>query len=79
MSKAAETPLPWIGRKIGRGAVSDFVRDTRRLFERVRFEVKEILANNHRVIAVGDLASSVNATAYRVGVIRHEQDPSHQQ
>ena len=63
MPKAAEAPLPWIGRKIGRNAISDFIRDTRRLFERVRFEVKEILASDHRVVAVSDLASSVNATA----------------
>jgi len=49
--------LPWLGRRNGRAAVADFIRDTRRLIERVRFDVHEILranvapsssANSHR-------------------------------
>ena len=38
--------LPWIGRSTGRGAVSDFIRGTRSLLTRVRFDVKGILAND---------------------------------
>jgi hypothetical protein len=31
--------LPWIGRKSGRSAAFDFIRDTRRLIERIRSDV----------------------------------------
>ena len=54
--------LPWIGRKTGRSAVSDFIRDTRRLIERLRFDVQEILASDDLAVIVGDLATRVNAT-----------------
>jgi uncharacterized protein len=54
--------LPWIGRRTGRGAVSDFIRGTRRLMERVRFDVKGILADEDRAVIFGELASKVNAT-----------------
>jgi ketosteroid isomerase-like protein len=49
--------LPWIGRSTGRSAVSDFIRGTRRLLERVRFDVQGILANEDRAVIFGDLAS----------------------
>jgi len=54
--------LPWIGRNAGRGAVSDFIRDMRSLIERVRFDLKGILANDDWAVIFGDLASKVNAT-----------------
>jgi ketosteroid isomerase-like protein len=54
--------LPWIGRRSGRSAVSDFIRGTRSLIERVRFDVKGILANDDWAVIFGDLASKVNAT-----------------
>ena len=54
--------LPWIGRSTGRGAVSDFIRGTRSLLTRVRFDVKGILANDDGAVIFGDLASKVNAT-----------------
>jgi ketosteroid isomerase-like protein len=54
--------LPWIGRRTGRGAVSDFIRGTRLLLERVRFDVKGILANDDSAVIFGELASKVNAT-----------------
>src|SRR5438477_6010169 len=54
--------LPWIGRTNGRSAASDFIRGTRRLIERVRFEVQGILADEGRVVIFGDLASKINAT-----------------
>jgi hypothetical protein len=54
--------LPWIGRKTGRGAVADFIRDTRRMIERVRFDVQDILANDEQAVILGELASKVSAT-----------------
>jgi uncharacterized protein len=54
--------LPWIGRWTGRAAVSNFIRDTRHLIERVRFEVQGILADEGRAVIFGYLASKVNAT-----------------
>ena len=54
--------LPWIGRRTGRRAISDFIRDTRRLIERVRFDVQEILVSDDRAVIVGELASRINAT-----------------
>jgi hypothetical protein len=54
--------LPWIGRKTGPAAVSDFVRDTRRLIKRERFDVHEILVSEDRAVIVGSFASRVNAT-----------------
>jgi ketosteroid isomerase-like protein len=54
--------LPWIGRTSGRGAVSDFIRGTRRLLKRIRFEVTGIMANGNRAVIVGDLISKVKAT-----------------
>lgn len=54
--------LPWIGRKTGRSAVSDFIRDSRGLIERLHFDVKEILASDDRAVIVGELATRINAT-----------------
>ena len=54
--------LPWIGRRNGRSAVSDFIRSTRLLLERIRFDVEGIVADEDRAIIFGDLASKVNAT-----------------
>ena len=54
--------LPWIGRRTGRSAVSDFIRDTRRLIEQRRFDVQDILASDDRAVIVGELATRVNAT-----------------
>lgn len=54
--------LPWIGRRSGHGAVSDFIRGTRLLLERVRFDVKGISANDDSAVIFGDLVSKVNAT-----------------
>jgi uncharacterized protein len=54
--------LPWIGRKTGRRAVSDFFRDLRQLTEYIRFEVQDILANDGRAAILGEFVSRINAT-----------------
>jgi uncharacterized protein len=54
--------LPWIGRKTGREAVADFIRDLRSLTEPVKFDVQDILASDARAVIVGELATRVKAT-----------------
>jgi ketosteroid isomerase-like protein len=54
--------LPWIGRKIGRQAVADFIRDIRALTEPVAFEVDDILASEHRAAIIGALQTRIKAT-----------------
>jgi hypothetical protein len=54
--------FPWIGKRKGRAAIVDFVRDTGTLLTRVRLDIRDILVNEHRAVILGDLASTVNAT-----------------
>jgi ketosteroid isomerase-like protein len=54
--------LPWIGYHKGRIAAADFVRNTRSLTERVRFDVDDILASDHRAIILGSLATRLKST-----------------
>lgn len=54
--------LPWIGRKTGRQAVADFIRDMRALTEPVRFEVEDILASDSRAAIVGALETRIKTT-----------------
>jgi ketosteroid isomerase-like protein len=54
--------LPWIGQKSGRGAISDFVRDSRGMLERISFEVHDILACDKRAVILGSLASKLKRT-----------------
>jgi uncharacterized protein len=53
--------LPWIGKKSGRGAVTDFGNDSGAIIERV-LEVYDILAGNGRAVILGSLASKVKRT-----------------
>ena len=54
--------LPWIGHKTGRGAVIDFVHDSRQMIERLGFEVHDVLASEERAIIFGELASRIKST-----------------
>jgi uncharacterized protein len=54
--------LPWIGRKTGRQAVADFIRDVRTLTESISLEVEDILASTNRAAIVGALQTRVKAT-----------------
>ena len=54
--------LPWIGTKSGRAAITDFVRDSRAMIERISFEVQDILASADRAVILGALASKVKQT-----------------
>jgi ketosteroid isomerase-like protein len=54
--------LPWIGRKTGRSALVDFVRDMRSITEPVDFKVEDILASESRAAIVGALRTRIKAT-----------------
>jgi ketosteroid isomerase-like protein len=54
--------LPWIGRKTGRQAVVDFIRDIRALTEPVTFDVEDILASDSRAAIIGALQTRIKAT-----------------
>jgi ketosteroid isomerase-like protein len=54
--------LPWIGRKTGRQAIADFVRDVRALTEPISFDVEDILASGSRAAIVGALRTRIYAT-----------------
>jgi uncharacterized protein len=54
--------LPWIGRKTGRQAVADFVRDIRALTEPVKFDVEDILASDSRAAIIGALQTRIKVT-----------------
>jgi len=54
--------LPWIGRKTGREAFADFIRQIRILTEPVTFEVEDILASESRAAIVGALQTRIKAT-----------------
>ena len=54
--------LPWIGRRNGRRAIVDFVRDIRALTEPVSFDVEDILTSDSRAAIVGALKTRIKAT-----------------
>lgn len=53
---------PWIGHKIGRVAMVDFLRDLRTMTEPQSFDVDDILANEHRAIILGSLRTRLKTT-----------------
>jgi len=54
--------LPWIGRRTGRQAIVDFIRDLRVLTEPVAFDVEDILASDTRTAVIGSLKTRIKAT-----------------
>ena len=54
--------LPWVGRKSGKQAVVDFVNESPKLIERLRFNIQDVLAGDRRAVILGDLATRVNNT-----------------
>ncbi|MFM0153902.1 nuclear transport factor 2 family protein [Paraburkholderia sediminicola] len=54
--------LPWVGHKTGHGAISDFVRDTQTMVERVSLDIKDVLASDDRAVILGHLQTRINAT-----------------
>jgi ketosteroid isomerase-like protein len=59
--------LPWIGRRTGRQAIADFVRDIRALTEPVTFDVEDILASDSRAAIICALQTRIKATGKVTG------------
>ena len=57
-----EGAMPWVGRKTGRQAMVDFLRDLRNLTEPLSFNVEDILASESRAAIVGSLQTRIKAT-----------------
>jgi ketosteroid isomerase-like protein len=57
-----EGAMPWIGRKIGRQALTEFLRELRDLTEPLSFNVDDILANDERAVIIGSLRTRINET-----------------
>src|SRR4051812_46168372 len=49
--------FPWIGKRTGRDAVAAFIDGTRLLLERVRFDVRGLLADHDAAVIFGELVS----------------------
>lgn len=54
--------VPWIGRKHGRTGAAEFYAQIRAQISSERFEIKDILFKDKRVVAIGELASRVKKT-----------------
>jgi ketosteroid isomerase-like protein len=53
--------LPWIGRRTGRQAIANFIRDIHVLTEPVTFDVEDILASDSRAAIIGALQTRIKA------------------
>ena len=54
--------LPWVGRRTGRQAMADFMRDQRALTEPLAFDVEDVLASEKRAVVIGTLRIRIKAT-----------------
>lgn len=54
--------LPWIGKKTGRDAIIEFVRDTQTMIQREQLDIQDILANDERAIILGHLQTRITST-----------------
>ena len=53
------TALPWIGARVGREAIADFVRDSRELVVPETFRVDDVLVSATRAVILGELSSTL--------------------
>jgi ketosteroid isomerase-like protein len=54
--------LPWVGHKVGRSAISEFVRDTQTMIERESLEIQDVLASDERAVILGHLRTKITST-----------------
>ena len=54
--------VPWIGRRQGRLGVAAFFRDLRQRVEPLRFEIRSIVVEGDKAVALGELESRVKST-----------------
>lgn len=61
--------IPWIGRKLGRAGVADFIRDLRRFTTPIRVDIRKIVTEGENAIALIELETQVTTTG---SIIRTE-------
>lgn len=54
--------VPWIGRRKGRSGVVDFIRELREQDEPIRFEIRSIVVEGEKAVALGEFASRLKKT-----------------
>jgi ketosteroid isomerase-like protein len=54
--------VPWAGRKIGRAGVAQFYAIIRAETSSERFELKDMITQRNRVLAIGEMAARVKRT-----------------
>ncbi len=57
-----EGAMPWIGHKVGRAAMVNFVRDLRTEGEPLSFDVDDLLASSTRAVIIGALRTRIKRT-----------------
>ena len=57
---------PWIGKKKGRKAFAEFMRDLHAMVEPLKYEVHDIVANDRRAVILGELAAKARTTGKTV-------------
>ena len=54
--------MPWVGHKVGRNAIADFIRDTATMIKRESLEIHDVLASDERAIILGHLRTKITGT-----------------
>ena len=53
------TAFPWIGAKVGRQALADFIRDQREMLSPGMFRVDDMLVSDTRAVILGELSATI--------------------
>ena len=61
------TAFPWIGAKVGRQALADFIRAQRDLLSSDMFRVDDILVSDTRAVILGELSGTIKRNKAVVG------------
>jgi ketosteroid isomerase-like protein len=54
--------LPWVGKKTGRSAMADFLKDMGAMTERIKFDIDDVMASDSRALVLGHLVTKIKAT-----------------
>ena len=54
--------LPWVGKKRGRSAMTDFLKALGAMTERIAFDIDDVMASDTRALVLGHLVTKIKAT-----------------
>jgi ketosteroid isomerase-like protein len=54
--------LPWVGHKVGRESIYQFIVDTQTMIKRESLVIHDILASDERAVILGHLQTKISAT-----------------